>query len=70
MPFVLTSNEIHEYYIRYLGWQKVDEIGCYVFAVKPKVSTNPRSAILRGKFGWTITIYQIVKTYGRASWVF
>jgi hypothetical protein len=36
MPFVLTSKEIDSYYVRYLGRQMADEIGCYVFAVKPK----------------------------------
>src|SRR5439155_6310021 len=35
-PFVLTTNEIPQYDIRYLGPQKADEIPCYVFAVKPK----------------------------------
>src|SRR5258708_37524386 len=35
-PFVLTTKEIPEYNINYLGREKVDEIGCYVFAVKPK----------------------------------
>src|SRR2546428_376170 len=35
-PFVLTTNEIPQYDVRYLGKQKADEIPCYVFAVKPK----------------------------------
>src|SRR5579872_7112552 len=35
-PFVMTSAEIPEYDINYLGREKVDEIGTYVFAVKPK----------------------------------
>src|SRR5512142_1533456 len=35
-PFVLTTKEIPEYDIRYLGKQNADEIPCYVFAVKPK----------------------------------
>ena len=34
-PFVLTTDQLPKYLIRYLGRQKVDEIGCYVFAVKP-----------------------------------
>ena len=32
-PFVLTTDQLPKYLIRYLGRQKVDEIGCYVFAV-------------------------------------
>src|SRR5712692_1729935 len=35
-PFVLTTSEIPQYDVRYLGKQKADEIPCYVFAVKPK----------------------------------
>ena len=35
-PFVLTTNEIPKYFIRYLGKENPDEIPCYVFAVKPK----------------------------------
>ena len=32
----LTSKEIDNYFVRYLGRQNADEIPCYVFAVKPK----------------------------------
>ena len=35
-PFVMTTAEIPEYDVHYLGREKVDEIGCYVFSVKPK----------------------------------
>jgi len=35
-PFVLTTPEIPEYDINYLGKEKVDEIGTYAFSVKPK----------------------------------
>ena len=35
-PFVLTTEQIPLYEIRYLGRSKVDEIPCYQFAVKPK----------------------------------
>src|SRR5580704_9923152 len=35
-PFVLTTNELPNYLVRFLGHQNVDEIGCHVFAVKPK----------------------------------
>ena len=35
-PFVLTTNELPKYYVRYLGREQVDEIGTYVFAIKPK----------------------------------
>src|SRR5262249_41143037 len=35
-PFVLTTADIALYDVRYLGRQKVDEIPCYQFSVKPK----------------------------------
>src|SRR5712692_3531541 len=35
-PFVLTTNELPNYYIRYLGREDLDELHCYSFAVKPK----------------------------------
>lgn len=35
-PFVLTTDELPEYDIRYLGHVHVDYITCYVFSVRPK----------------------------------
>jgi thiol-disulfide isomerase/thioredoxin len=35
-PFVLTTDELPEYDIKYLGHVKVDEITAYVFSVRPK----------------------------------
>ena len=35
-PFVLTSDELPEYEIKYLGHVKVDQITAYVFSVRPK----------------------------------
>jgi hypothetical protein len=35
-PFVLTSNELPEYEIKYLGHVKVDQITAYVFSIRPK----------------------------------
>ena len=64
-PFVLTTKDVNDYKIRFLGKEKIDEIGTYVFAVKPK-------QMVEGKryFGGTIWVddrdLQIVKTYGRA----
>ena len=37
LPFVLTTPELPQYDISYLGRQKVDELDTYVFDVKPKV---------------------------------
>ena len=36
LPFVLTSDEIPEYQILYVGQQQQDELHCYVFDIAPK----------------------------------
>jgi hypothetical protein len=36
LPFVLTAEEMHQYDIKYLGRQKVDELDTYVFEAGPK----------------------------------
>ena len=35
-PFVLTTDELPEYDVKYLGHVKVDEITAYVFSIRPK----------------------------------
>ena len=63
-PFVLTTSEIPDYDIRYLGREKVDEIGCYAFAVKPKkIVTGKR--YFEGQIWVDDRDLQIVKTYGK-----
>jgi len=63
-PFVLTTPEIPKYDVHYLGKEKVDEIGCYSFSVKPK-------KMVKGERYFEGTIWvddrdlQIVKTYGK-----
>jgi hypothetical protein len=63
-PFVLTSSELPKYRIRYLGHQNVDEIGCYVFAVKPK-KLEPGQRYFSGEVWVDDRDLQIVKSYGR-----
>ena len=63
-PFVLTSNELPKYLVRYLGRQQVDEIGCYVFAVKPK-KMEPGQRYFEGQVWVDDRDLQIVKSYGR-----
>ena len=59
-PFVLTTSELPNYYVRYLGKQKVDEIDTYVFAVKPR-------KMEAGKCGWTTAICRSSRAMGAAS---
>jgi hypothetical protein len=63
-PFVLTTDDIPEYYVRYLGHEQVDEVSCYVFAVKPK-QMNPAKRYFEGEVWVDDKDLQIVKTYGR-----
>lgn len=63
-PFVLTTNEIPQYYIRYLGHEQLDEIPCYSFAVKPK-KMEPGKRYFEGVVWVDDKDLQIVKSYGR-----
>jgi len=63
-PFVLTTPEITQYDIRYLGKQKADEIPCYVFAVKPK-KMEKGHRYFEGQIWVDDRDFQIVKTYGK-----
>jgi len=64
MPFVLTSDEIPEYQILYVGKQRIDEIGTYVFDVAPKqIQKNKR--YFQGRIWVDDHDFQIVKTYGK-----
>jgi hypothetical protein len=66
MPFVLTSEEIDNYHIRYLGRQNADEIPCYVFAVKPK-KMEAGKRYFQGQIWVDDRDLMIVKSYGRAA---
>lgn len=63
-PFVLTTDQLPLYDIRYLGKQNVDEISCYVFAVKPK-KLEPHKRYFEGQIWVDDRDLQIVKTYGQ-----
>lgn len=65
-PFVLTSEELPQYYIRYLGHEQLDEIPCYVFAIKPK-KLEPGKRYFSGEIWVDDKDMQIVKTYGRGT---
>lgn len=64
-PFVLTTSELPNYWIRFLGHEQVDEIGCYVFAVKPK-KIEGQKRYFSGEVWVDDRDLQIVKSYGRA----
>lgn len=63
-PFVFTLKELPNYRVRYLGREKIDEIDCYVFAVKPKTMVEGQR-YFAGIVWVDDRDLQIVKTYGR-----
>ena len=64
-PFVLTTPEIPDYDIQYLGKEKVDDIGCYTFSVKPKKMVTGKR-YFEGQIWVDDQDLQIVKTVGKA----
>ena len=65
-PFVLTTDEVPKYYIRYLGREQLDEISCYTFAVKPKKMESGQR-YFEGIVWVDDRDLQIVKSYGRGE---
>lgn len=63
-PFVMTTSEIPEYDVNYLGREKIDEIGTYAFAVKPKKLVSGKR-YFEGEIWVDDRDLQIVKTYGK-----
>ena len=63
-PFVLTTTEIGQYNVNYLGREKVDEIGTYTFSVKPKKMEKGKR-YFEGEIWVDDRDLQIVKTYGK-----
>jgi len=63
-PFVLTTAEINEFTIDYLGREKVDEISCYNFSIKPK-KLVPGKRYFEGQIWVDDRDLQIVKTNGK-----
>jgi hypothetical protein len=65
LPFVLTSDEIPEYNILYVGQQTEDELHCYVFDIAPKQIVG-KKRYFQGRIWVDSRDLQIVKTYGQA----
>jgi hypothetical protein len=64
LPFVLTSDEIPEYDILYVGQQQEDELHCYVFDIAPK-KIEPKKRYFQGRIWVDDRDLQIVKTSGK-----
>ena len=64
LPFVLTSDEIPEYDILYVGQQQEDELHCYVFDIAPK-KIEGKKRYFQGRVWVDDQDLQIVKTSGK-----
>jgi hypothetical protein len=63
-PFVLTTEDIGKYDIHYDGKEKLDEIDCYKFDVRPKTMAKGER-YFEGDIWVDDRDLQIVKTYGK-----
>lgn len=64
LPFVLTTEDLPEYNILYVGQQAEDELHCYVFDIAPK-KIEGKKRYFQGRVWVDDHDYQIVKTYGK-----
>ena len=64
-PFVLTSDDIGLYNLKFTGKKKIDEINCYEFEVSPKKIEKDKR-YFEGTIWVDDSDLQIVKTYGKA----
>jgi hypothetical protein len=65
LPFVLTTEDLPQYDITYLGRQHIDEIDTYVFDAKPKVLEKGKR-YFQGKVWVDQQDFQIVLVNGRS----
>jgi len=63
-PFALTEKELPQYDLTYEGKEKVDELNCYVFSVKPKILKNGKM-YFEGRIWVDDGDLQIVRTVGK-----
>ncbi len=64
LPFVLTSDELPEYSILYVGQQREDELHTYVFDIAPK-QIEKGKRYFQGRIWVDDHDFQIVKTHGK-----
>jgi len=64
-PFALTAADLPLYNLKYEGKERVDELNCYVFSVKPRDIKRGR-LYFEGKIWVDDTDYVVVRTLGRA----
>lgn len=64
--YPLTTSQLPKYNLKYIGKERVDEIDCYIFQVKPKMLERTRG-LFDGVIWVDAKYLEVVKTYGK--WV-
>ena len=64
--YPLTTSQLSQYNLKYVGKEKVDEIDCYIFQVRPKLIQRTRP-LFDGVIWIDDKYIEVVKTYGK--WV-
>lgn len=62
--FPLTTDQLKNYNVQYLGTEKVDEIDCYIFQVHPKM-LDRKHPYFDGVLWVDQKYLEVVKTYGK-----
>jgi len=66
-PFVLTSDQLPKYDVKYVGREQVDELGTYVFEVAPK-RVEKKERYFQGRVWVEDHDLNIVKSYGKVAY--
>jgi hypothetical protein len=64
LPFVLTTEDLAQYNILYVGQQQEDALHCYVFDIAPR-QIEGKKRYFQGRVWVDDHDFQIVKTYGK-----
>ena len=67
-PFVLTSDQLPKYDVKYIGREQVDELMTYVFDVAPK-QLEKKERYFQGRIWVEDKDLNIVKTYGKVAYL-
>ena len=62
--FTISSDELPQYNLLYMGQQKIDELHCYVFDIAPKMEKGKR--YFQGRLWVDDQDFQIVKNKGKS----
>jgi len=66
-PFVLTTEDLPKYDVKYIGREQVDELSTYVFDVAPK-KIEKKERYFQGRVWVEDKEFNIVKTFGQAAY--